>query len=388
MPDSQRTVREEHRSRLPAATDEEEVSAELAEVVRLVCSGLARKHGLAGLFRLVGARRLCRYRGALRQNPYDSWDDLWASFADGDRIWGLRDEEGDWALPYPHLPLGWTDVAEELPFRLTRRGTACSPRKQVYDDVTRADGTPLRAHGRIAAEVRIGILPVGPGGRPEAAFLTRLWTVVALGELKGTADGRLVYQPVVPGVARDPVHPGVPQRTSDWDDLRLRAEFGPGDYAPALGRFGWGDATLGYQHSFLPGFERDEVTRIDLVSPASCRRLMGLLSAPSPLTGVAAHEVRPEPDVDLCEPAAIAAYRRALESEAPPDLLGEHIRTPLHSLAHALERSIFHAEAERRLDRVLDAICGSLAAEVEGYLGPIEEGRARVKAELRALWGQ
>lgn len=381
-----------------APSDEDEVSVELAEIVRQIAAGLSRKHDLTGLFRLIRSRTLCRYWDGLRQNIDGRWD-LWDSFTDGALVLGLQDDSFLWSLPYPHVLLGWTTLAEDIPFRLQRcrPGAGRWPTPADYQDWGEGDEAPQIVKGRLLAEVRLAILPVGAGGAPEAAFLTRIWTQVEPGQWKWewagpepwweVAPGNLAHPPrtyvsTVPGFGREFGYPFEPCFYEGQDGFALHPDVEPKVWQSALGRIGWAKASLRFHDEFASG----ALTRIDVVSPASCHRLFSLFSAWSPLTGVNLDNIVADPPQDLSE-VEMLTYWRKQEEASDTDLLDEHIRTPAASLAHVLERSIFHTAPERRLDLVLDRVCGALAAEVRGYLRPIDEHRERVKAALRAKWG-
>jgi hypothetical protein len=372
----------------PRPSSEDEVAAEIAGTVEQVVAGLDRKHHLTDRFGLIDSRRLCRLGGELCQNG-DLERGSWRSLPDVALISGLQDDaELAWVLPYPNVRLGWATITENLPFVDLHPGADRPAADGRRVGPVPAAGAAGRRRGRILGEVRLSILPTGPAGRSQGTFMTRPWTVVGPSQPARDPGGRPGCEPAAPGMPRDAAYPGLPEKLAEWRDLGFRAEFAPGDYAAALEDFGLGGAGLGCEHWFLPDLDSGEVTRLDVVSPASCRRLMDLKAVPSPLTGAWPDVVGAEPDVDLVGPEAMAAYLRApAPRTSPPDSPGEHMLAPPGSLANVLERSIFHAAPEWRLDRVLDAACAKHAVEVEGYLTPFEAWRQRVKAELRALWG-
>lgn len=360
-------------------TDEDEVSIELATVVRQICSGITRKYDLAKSFRLIESRSLCRYYGSLRQNVLGSWD-IWKSFSDGTLVDGLQDDEHFWSLPYPNVLLGWSSLVKGLPFQLRQRIPGSGNEPPQYHDMIKADGAPWIVEGRLDIEVRLGILPVGAGGEPEAVFLTRLWTSCPMGGVRRNKEDLLAYVSDVPGATKDIGYPFEPLETSRYSgDARL--EFGPEAWQAALLRFGWTGQSLGYEDAFSCGAS----TRIDVVSPASCRRLFDLFGAWSPITHVSLSDVCADPHRDLDDDALLAYWiGQANASEA--DELDEHIRTPLSSLAYILERSIFHTAPERRLDNVLDNVCGAFHSEISEYLRVEDAHRQSIRNDITEKW--
>jgi len=359
--------------------DEDEVSIELATVVRQICSGITRKYGLAKSFRLIESRSLCRYYDSLRQNVMGSWD-IWKSFNDGTLVDGLQDDEHFWSLPYPHVLLGWSSLVKGLPFQLRQRIPGSGNEPTQYHDMIKADGSPWIVEGRLDIEVRLGILPVGAGGEPEAVFLTRLWTSCPMGGVRRNKEDHLAYVSNVPGATKDIGYPFQPEESvRGGGDARL--EFGSEAWQAALLRFGWAGQPLRYEDAFSCG----AITRIDVVSPTSCRRLFDLFRAQSPITHVSLSDVSADPHRDV-EDGALLAYWIGQEKASEADELDEHIRTPISSLAYILERSIFHTKTERRLDNVLDNVCGAFKSEISEYLRVEDAHRQSIKNDITEKW--
>jgi hypothetical protein len=383
------------------ASDEDEVAAELAELVRRICSGVARKHGLADLFRTVHSRSLCRHSGALRQTSDDTWS-LWRSFSDGALVTGFQDEGYIWSMPYPSVLLGWTKLAD-LDFRLVRRsrrssqGEGGSESEDEFEEVSDDQGAPVMVKGKFSAEVRLGILPAGPAGAPEAVFLTRIWTSAEtarwsweyppLGEEGLPRCTGLKFQ--IPGFSW---MSGLPYRPADvdgTDGYALRLETPPAAWEDGLRRLGWGAPSLHFGDLFMS----EASTRIDVVSPAACRRLFDMLEDESPITDALVQRICADPPE---EPGPGERYKvlfsewytqywEIKKQETDIDILDEHITTPRGSLAWVLERSIFH-ERDERLDAVMDQVCATYAKEIGDYLGPIREWRENLKSDLRSKW--
>ena len=223
---------------------------ELARLLRTVSLGVARQNDLKNIFRTIEARQLCYYTGSLRRNPDCKWSEVWPRVENSARLAGLHDDCGDWSLPYPSVLIGW---GEQKPLTEESAFIAKSP----YDP----DAIDRRS---LAVEVRLALLPIGPDGTPEPAFLTTPWTMP-------TDDGR---QPTNDTAGE--------YLLSSKSGSRYHHPQGAADPQAAAFRSWSGTET---EIAYYDEYGSRYPVRVDVVSPETCRRYLSLKGTGSPLNG-------------------------------------------------------------------------------------------------------
>lgn len=397
------------------ASETDDIYAELAGLVCDICRGIVRKHDLATCARHIETWRMCRFRNALRECRWIRWSSVWQGIGTGSKIGGLEESEGGWSLPYPSVLVGWGIVMDGIPFRVSTE-TTMGPGVDERMPLVGEDGNRIHRLGKLVIEVRLALLPVGPGGSIEPAFVTRLRTCIKLGRIVREADGRLNYAPftdppassILPDAQRyagknpelekvfeDVNVPGLPEtihhRTTDGVGRFIVFELdAPSESYRHLVELFEGveeqprcleDDAAG------PGFQR-----VELVSAASCRRLLSLKVAEGPEThvqiGTAVDDRAPtlsefenplEYWSDLEKRTDLVERRDEYASRAEPFTLGE-----------ALEFSLLFADGgpadPASFDVVLDGACSRVAAEVAARAKRLEDERAERKAIKRQAW--
>ncbi len=372
----------------------EDVYVEMADLVRTVCAGVARKHSLQEVFRLCDERRLCYYSRSLRQNRDDRWSNVWRGFADGARVVGLFDETDTWAMPYPSVLVGWSELAKELPFKVGRAGTA-SIFNDPGEEKLSPDSPVLK--GTFQVEVRLALLPIGPGGTVEPAFIACPWVAIPFGHMKEQpdegADGkyslvtdRWTFESNFEGVEADCCQRGTP--ASLWHfGYACQPLFGPEIWEGAFRDFAGSEPG----RSYWDAYRSASPVRVDVVSPASCRRYLSLLRAPSAVTGLECPTIVDDLDPALGDMDAGEYYRhwRKLDEGTLDDPESPRWLTEPGTLAEAVEYSTLTvSDEDRRFDVVLDRACSRYAKEVAEVLASVDGWRETAKAQLRAKWGE
>ncbi len=377
-----------------------DVYTELANMIREVSRGIARKHDLMRVFRDIEEHRLCRDpRHGTLWSSRDDWAALWGSFADGVRVSGIDDlataisspeprfRNDCWLLPYPNLRIGWGDPAAsglapgtntwENPQFMVSRWIAAADGAKRLDALRREDGKPFRAPAKLFAEVRLGLLPVGAGGSPEPVFITRLWTLIHL------TNPRL-RELCVPDDPNDelPEFVSWPWLPSDWmamDDHYLYTwglDLGaPADLEQHEARCA---ALIGKEPALVMQFspagwdDQGGGLRIDLVSAASCRTVLELIDGRE---GALA-----------CEDGTFVRHLVDPKEATPEDRDDYICRSVDYTLASAVERSLFLARPDCRLDTLLDKECERVAVDVAAFLEPFKAARRRTQDEILQKW--
>ena len=340
----------------------EDVHAELASLLRIVCAGVARKHDLQRVFRLCDERHLCRYSGSVRQNRDDRWVNLWHRFSDGARVNGLIDDMDQWTLPYPSVLIGWKKLSGGIPFAVTGK--------------TQEGPAAHYQPGDLLLEVRLALLPLGPGGEVEPAFVTCPWTLHSFMSVPPGMDGKDCSEWAARGV------PCVRERRGwTWDP-------GEGDaWELAIQKYEGVEPALSYWDKY-----RSELpVRIDLVSPESCARILSGQRAGAALTDWEASTVVDDLDPALEEMSEQERtnYWRSLYEPTLDDPESPRWRSEPGSLSETLEYSLLYAvHPERRFDAVLDRVAKRVAAEVVEALEQVDGWREQAKARLHEKWGE
>ncbi len=369
----------------------EDVYVELAELTRMLCIGVARKHELQRVFRACDERHLCYY-GSLRQNRDDRWSQVWRGFADGTRVSGLLTDQSSWAMPYPSVLVGWTDLVQDLPFRVSAANGNPAPAEVTADRVL--DDVVLK--GTLKLEVRLALLPLGPGGEPEPAFVACPWVFIPFGhmreQLETGPDGKITaitdiwaFESLVPGVGANCAVRGTPESLGHYGYL----------CEPQFGAEAWADAFSGFagiepQRYYYDAYGSRMPVRVDLVSPSSCRRYLSLQRSSSALSDHECPTVTDDldPAVEALSGSDWYKHWRHLDEGTLDDPESPRWRTSPHTLGEGLEYSLLYVPiTERSFDVVLDKACERYVADVDSVLRKIDGWRETTKAELLAKWG-
>ena len=369
----------------------EDVYVELADLVRTICIGVARKHDLQRVFRVCDERHLCYY-GELRQNRFDRWSEVWRGFADGTRVSGLLTDQNSWAMPYPSVLVGWTDLARDLPFRISASG-------HKPFGVEAANGCVLDdmvLNGTLKLEVRLAVLPLGPGGEPEPAFVACPWVFIPFGHMREQwecgPDGKMTaltdnwaFKAELPGVGANCAERGLPRPLSHYSYL-CEPEFGMEGWADAFSDFEGFEPTRHYYDAY----GSEVPVRVDLVSPSSCRRYLTLVRSSSAVTDHECPTTADDLDPALEELTKSDRYKywRSLDETTLDSPESPQWRTSPNSLGEGLEYSLLYVStAARSFDVVLDRACARYAADVDHVLLEEDSWREAAKATLRTKWG-
>ncbi len=326
---------------------------ELARLLRTICFGIARQQDLKSVFRTVDARHLCYYDQSLRRNPDNTWSAFWRDVGNTARITGLHDDNGTWSLPYPSVLIGW---GLQVP----------PPREATLKSAPAYDPDAL-ARQSLAIEVRLALLPIGPDGTPEPAFLTCPWTM--------------------------PDEDQPPQASSN-----ANGEFWPttqpcrhyystegGDLQAASFEAWSGTA---FELAYFDAYGSRYPVRVDGVSAETCRRHLSLRRVKSPLTGVEITTI-----VDDRNPALTgmtseqsSTYWRSFSSDFhyPPE--GLQWRSLPNTLAETVENALLFDR--NRLDATLNAAAARIRDDVAKALRRVDEEREQSKDEIDRRWAE
>jgi hypothetical protein len=376
-------------------TDTPDIYTELASLIADTVAAITRKRNLTRVFRHIGEYRLWRrdlfrsYHGGKEgslctDDGAEEWASLWQNFADNTRVVGIDDladswnipelEYWDkaWILPYPTLRIGWTlpradyDNYKLLTFDLC----------QDYNKTPVVDqhGAPISAYGDLVGEVRLGILPIGNAGAPEAVFISRLWTLIWL---------------------RDSDIDSIPERDGYKFPEKLAWPFLPSDRvmirwleepcgiklvlrnniadveAPLATLVGQGPPVVMRSVDDSEADGKGGVT-IERVSPTSCRTLLGL---------------RYE-NLSQMSPMSPAQCLLTDTSNIRDDFSDYVCRTSPETIGRIVEKSFFHAQTEYRLDALLDQEVRRLADEVDALVSPYLETSRRIREEILSRLNQ
>jgi hypothetical protein len=359
----------------------EDLYVELSDMIRFICSGVARKHNLQRLFKICDERSLCYFDRSPRRNPDDQWSKFWRSFVDGGRVTGLIDYHGQHSMPYPSVLIGWTDLASNLPFRILPDPDTSKHLDPIENDTLR---------GSFKLEVRLSLLPLGPGGTVEPAFITSCWTAIEFGRM--TVDDQILslehrevhsYRSSF-GVSGNLVQRDLPGKCwhEGWSCL---PQFEPPAWEAAHKAFEGLEPGYRYGDEYASGIP----LRIELVSPSSCRRYLSLIRAESPEVGVECETIIDDLDPAFCEVTTFEERHKLWKARSgslfhPPEALVW--RSEPGSLAEAIENALYHENETHSFDTVLDNACARYVTEVKAAIQDVDGWRERTKAALRAKW--
>jgi hypothetical protein len=401
----------------PPAPEVDDIYAELADLVRDICRGIVQKHDLAACARRIETWRMCRYRNSLRECRWISWPSVWQGIGSGAKMTGLVEREGGWSLPYPNLLVGWGIVQDDLPFRVSKE-----PRNSSAGDgrvpLVGQDGTQIRRLGKLLAEVRIALLPIGPGGTIEPAFVTRLRTFIKLGHITRGPDDRLSYAPYTDAemhldaklsfsvadrtpylgeaselkeVSQDVNVSSLPKAIYHYykdttNDLVFEPEFSPDSISQLFEKFEGSEKPRGLSDDEAS----DDFQRIELVSPSSCRKLLSLEVNESPETHTKVGTVVDDTEPSLSELEDPLEYW-SKQGVDPIDVRDEYAsRAEPWTLGESLEFSLLFANTMghkgNSFDEVLDATCTRVVNEVTSRARSLEEDREERKVLKRQIW--
>jgi hypothetical protein len=221
---------------------------------------------------------------------------------------------------------------------------------------------PIKAHGELVGEVRLGILPIGSTGASEPVFMRRLWTLISFDpkDLDRIPDrDRLKFSEML----ALPFLPSDRVMINPLWRLKLEHENIIEDDGPLASLVSRASALVfGDYETEEDGFIGG--VTIDRVSSASCRALLGLK-----------YDFHP----------SISSPAQGLLTDLS-DMRDDHreylCRTPPGTLGRVLETSFFQARTECRLDVLLDRQVGRLADEVNALVGPYIETSRRLHEEI------
>lgn len=377
----------------------EDFFVELSELIRTVSAGVARKHDLQRVFQLADERRLAYYNsvycggsGQLRQNREGRWSGLWHQFADGAEVVGLLTDQETWSMPYPSILIGYASLVSDLHFGFSQLGSGLIPATER----NAIEGKILfTREGALKLEVRIGLLPLGPDGAVEPAFITCPWLDIPFGHMREKwepdQDGRMTvltdewhFVSEVDGYGSDWSRRGLPQIHS-LGQFICHPQFGEEAWLEAFRPFAGEKPARHYQdfyRSYTP-------VRVELVSPASCRRLLALERTEHPNTrccaSVVVDDLDPRLD-DLTDSDRYKFWRRVPEDIDDPE--SPAWRSDTGTLAEAVENSLLgHARDGHAFDVVLDTVCARTARQVRETLETVDAWHEARKADLRRKWG-
>jgi len=391
----------------PSNEDHQNIFADLAELIREISAGIARKYDLARVFRDIDDYGIGRVGpGGSMATSEDKWHYVWENFVDGMKIKNVDDAPdkseisyqacfGRWILPYPNVRIGFGLLRDNDNYFVQFRS-------ESFHDLQ----PPATPNGWVIAEVRLAIAPIGDEARPTPVFITKLWTHIWLSnEYRNRIGARLPGHDI-------PFWLAIPRPVNEQDDEfhfdlledTLFPSWKP-DLHGALCDFLQGNEpglAFGLDR-FVHRYGRDSASsvRIDIVSEESCRRILGLgtewiemLGCGIPTEGYRVagiyHPVRYRNGIlqdgfrkavaaaDAGEPACTA---REFDSSR-----WHVLRSEEDTLARLVEASLFGSIIENRLDTVLEHVCRTDVQEVNALLGPIKQAAKIRREEILSHW--
>lgn len=371
------------------APETEDLYVELSSMIRFICAGVARKHDLQRIFKLCDERDFCYFHRSPRKNPDGKWSKLWSSFVDGGSVSGLIDYDGYWSMPYPSILIGWTDLVRwkdgqykgGLPFKIEPDPRAPEPATPVERDTI---------DGAFKLEIRLALLPLGPGGAVEPAFITSFWTAIEFGSYGYDPDillkeGRQVrrYHSSY-GVPENLAERWLPGRTQHYQWV-CEPQFEESDWIDQFQNYKGVEPLQKYGDAYGSSIP----LRIDLVSPSSCHRYFSLLRSEDPVTGIEYLTV-----FDDLEPALMEHMNfeeRYLYCEIrtgsdfnPPEDLGW--RSEPGTLAQTMENALYQEDEPYSFGTVLNNACARYVKEVTSTLQEVDKWRNSKKLEIYKKW--